>query len=83
MYRVLLLPAAQRDLDHLDPHLLRKIKEKIRALSAEARPFGAIKLTAQDGYRFRSGDHRILYRIDDKRKVIYIYRVKHRRDSYR
>gem|GEM_PF-1871904 len=31
----------------------------------------------------RSGDYGILYRIDDKKKVIYLYIIKHRREAYR
>jgi mRNA-degrading endonuclease RelE of RelBE toxin-antitoxin system len=39
-------------------------------------------LTAEEGYRLRVGDHRILYRIDDASKRVYIYRVRDRKDVY-
>jgi mRNA-degrading endonuclease RelE of RelBE toxin-antitoxin system len=29
------------------------------------------------------GDHRIVYRLDDDRKVVSVLRVRHRRDAYR
>ena len=41
------------------------------------------KLAADEGYRIRAGDFRILYRIDDRAKEVIIYRVKHRREAYR
>jgi len=34
------------------------------------RPANCLKLTAEEGYRLRSGNYRILHRIDDKNKII-------------
>jgi mRNA interferase RelE/StbE len=76
------LPTAQKDLDKLEMSVLARILKKIRALSQDARPPGSLKLTDEDGYRIRTGDYRILYRIDDALKRIYIYRIKHRKDVY-
>lgn len=83
MYELRALPSARRDLDSFDLPLLRRLSERIRALGKEPRPPGAIKLAADEGYRVRVGDYRILYRIDDKAGIIYLYRVKHRREVYR
>ena len=82
MDELLLLPAAQKDLDNLEAPVFARILKKIRALSEDARPSGCLKLTDEDGYRIRTGDYRILYRIDDALKRIYIYRIKHRKDVY-
>jgi len=82
VYDLLLLPAAQKDLDNLEAPVFARILKKIRALSKDARPPGCLKLTDEDGYRIRTGDYRILYRIDDALKRIYIYRIKHRKDVY-
>lgn len=82
MYELLLLPAAQKDLDKLDAQVFARIIKKIRTLSKDARPPDGLKLTDEDGYRIRTGDYRILYRIDDALKRIYIYRIKHRKDAY-
>jgi mRNA interferase RelE/StbE len=82
VYELLLLPAAQKDLDNLEAPVFARILKKIRALSKDARPPGCLKLTDEDGYRIRTGDYRILYRIDDALKRIYIYRIKHRKDVY-
>jgi mRNA interferase RelE/StbE len=79
---VFLLPPAQKDLDGLEVRIFRQIIKKIRALSDEPRPHGCLKLTAEEGYRIRTGDYRILYRIDDGAKRIFIYRIKHRKDAY-
>lgn len=83
MYKIFILPLAQKDLNNLQSKIFGQIKDKISTLSHNPRPMGCIKLTAEQGYRFRSGDYRILYRIDDKEKIVYIYRVKLRKEAYR
>jgi len=83
VYKIEIIPSARKDLDRLDKKFFAPIKDKINSLASNPRPSGCLKLTAEEGYRVRSSDYRILYRIDDKNKVIYIYRVKHRKHSYR
>ncbi len=83
MYKIEVIPSAQKDLDDLEKKFFIQIKNRIDSLKSQPRPAGCLKLTAEEGYRLRSGDYRILYRIDDKNKIIYIYRVKHRKESYR
>jgi mRNA interferase RelE/StbE len=82
VYEILLLPPAQKDLDKLETQTFARIVKKIRALIEDARPPGSLKLTGENGYRLRAGDHRVLYRIDDAHRRVYIYRVKHRKDAY-
>ena len=83
MYKVEIIPSAQKDLDNLEKKFFEQIKNKINSLSSCPRPHNCLDLTAEEGYRIRSGDFRILYRIDDKNKMIYVYRIKHRKESYR
>lgn len=83
MYRLKLITPAQKDLDAFHGKAFEMIKKRILSLSSNPRPFGAIKLTQEEGYRIRAGDYRILYRIDDKEKEVIIYRVKHRKEAYR
>ena len=82
MYDLFVLPPAQKDLDKLEASAFERILKKIRALSKDPRPSGCLKLTSEEGYRLRSGDYRLLYRVDDSSRRIYIYRVKHRKDVY-
>ena len=83
MHKLFLLPTAQKDLDKLSKKLFNQVKGKMLSLGDNPRPQGCIKLTQDEGYRLRAGDYRILYRIDDLNKVIYIYKLKHRREAYR
>jgi len=82
-YRLKIIPRCEKDLDSITGRDFDALKKKILSLPANPRPFGCRKLTNEDGYRVRMGDFRILYRIDDKAKEVMIYRVRHRRESYR
>ncbi len=83
MYNVKLIAQAQKDLDNFPPNIFNKIKAELMKLKDNPRPHGSIKLTQSEGYRVRAGDYRILNRIEDKTKEIFIYRIKHRKDVYR
>jgi len=82
VYELFLLAPAQKDLDKLEAPVFARIVKKIRALSGDARPPGCLKLTGEDGYRIRIGEYRVLYRVDDPLKRIFVYRIKHRKDVY-
>lgn len=81
-YQIKILPSAQRNLDGLDAPIFKQVQAKITELAQEPRPMGCIKLTAQEGYRIRSGKWRVLYRIEDSQKILLVYRVKHRKEAY-
>jgi mRNA interferase RelE/StbE len=83
MYKVYLLPPAQKDLDNYGGKIFRQIEARIPSLGDDPPPPGSIKLTAEEGYRIRSGEYRIVYRIDDNAKIVYIYRIKHRKNIYK
>lgn len=83
MYKILLLPQVQKDLDNLPHKIFKQIKNKILQLSNNPRPFGCLKLTVEEGYRIRAGNYRLLFRIDNKDKKTLLYRIKHRKEVYR
>ena len=83
MYNLKVIPSAQKDLDSLERHVLDRIKPKMIALKTDPRPEGSVKLTGEEGYRIRIGDYRVLYRVDDASRIIYFYRIKHRKEVYR
>jgi len=82
VYKILLLPTAQKDLDKFKGKTFDILVKKISSLKENPRPHGCLKLTAEQGYRIRSGNYRIIYRIDDKKKKVFIYRIKHRKEAY-
>ena len=83
MYRIVIIPQAQKDLNSLQTKLFNQIRNKILTLSQNPRPPGCLKLTSEEGYRVKTGDYRILYRIADTEKIVHTYRIKHRREAYK
>ena len=76
--------SARRELEALTSPLVGRVFLRIEALAIEPRPGGARKLQGtQRLWRIRIGDYRIVYEIDDRRRVVDIVRVRHRREAYR
>ena len=60
-----------------------KIKEKIKSLSKNPRPIGAIKLSGRELYRVKAGLYRIVYSIFDSKLLIIVVEVDGRKDIYK
>jgi mRNA interferase RelE/StbE len=82
-YKVKLSNHILKQLDKIPKDFYLKIYEKMKSLSDNPRPNGCIKLTDSDDYRIRVGRFRILYEINDKEKIIDIYEILHRKESYK
>jgi mRNA interferase RelE/StbE len=83
-YRLEHTTAARRDLQALPRDILSRVDARILALADRPRPRGSEILQGGGGLRrLRVGAYRIIYQIDDTRKVVTIARVRHRRDVYR
>jgi mRNA interferase RelE/StbE len=73
-----------RDMARLPKPVLRRVDRAIMSLAGDPRPPGCRKLVGATGlWRIRVGDWRIIYEIDDDRRVIEIRIVAHRREVYR
>jgi mRNA interferase RelE/StbE len=81
-YRIDVLPAAVRAIRKLPPEAKRRIQAVIDVLAEEPRPPAAKKLTARPEWRVRTGDYRVLYRIEDEVLTIVVVHTGHRRDVY-
>lgn len=81
-YQVVLVRNAQRDLKKLDRVAQKRIKNALIKFSQNPL-FYAKKLTDREigNYRFRVGNHRIIFDIEQNR--IVILRIGHRREIYR
>ena len=75
---------ARRELQRLDGGIVRRVMASVRELANTPRPAGCVKLAdADDLWRIRVGDYRVVYAIDDSARSILITRVRHRREVYR
>jgi len=82
-YRVLLRESAVGELERLPRKDLSRIVRRIQALAAQPRPRGCEKLSAQERYRVRQGDYRIVYAIDDAEREVVVVKIGHRGEIYR
>ena len=84
MHDVLVERTAERDLKSLPTAVFDRILPRIKALADNPRPAGCHKLAgSKNDWRIRIGDYRVVYEIDDFRKQVKIFRVRHRREVYR
>jgi mRNA interferase RelE/StbE len=84
-YRVELTPTARRDLHGLPTRVAVAVVGYIEGPLAEnPHPVGKVlRDDPTERYTARVGVHRIIYRIDDKIRVISLVRIGHRADVYR
>jgi len=83
-YRVEFARAAKRQFDCLPKQVQVRLKRRIESLKDNPRPHGAKKLAgADDLYRIRDGEYRIIYTIKDKELIVLVVKIGHRREVYR
>ena len=84
-YKLLIKPSAGKELSRLGSKPDRqRIIQKIGELAANPRPLGSEKLAGYDDrFRFRQGNFRVIYFIEDRRKEVTVFRVGDRKEVYR
>jgi len=82
-YELRFKPSVAKDLRGIPSADLRRILARIETLREDPRPSGSEKLSAQERYRLRQGDYRILYTVLDDEVMVEIVKVGHRREVYR
>ncbi len=83
-YDVRLMPQALKDLERFRAKLHDKFEALILGLYDNPRPHNSKKLRGGGSqWRIRSGDYRILYELDEARKIVKVYRIVHRKEAYR
>ena len=83
-YEILVAPAAEREIRKLRPKQQTRILDQIEALRTEPRPRGVEKLSQNPRFwRIRAGDYRVIYFIDDQKRLTIVLVVRHRKDAYR
>ena len=84
LYSVEFQPSARKDLETLPRSIQTRIGRAIADLCDELHARGSKKLSGEhEIWRIRVGDHRVLYKIEKERLVIFVVKVGHRRDVYR
>ncbi len=82
-YKVLIKKSATEELAKIARKDLEKIVRRVRDLAKNPRPVGCQKLSGKNKYRLRQGDYRIVYSVDDPRRIVEVYKIGNRREIYR
>ena len=84
MYTVKIKPSALEELKRVPGRVRDRIKTAVESLKITPRPPGVRKIAGRENlYRFRVGDYRVIYEIDDEVKTVRIYGVRKRDEAYR
>ena len=83
MYSVKISSAAEKQIKSLPKREQTKIIKRAYKLAENPRPTGVKKLKGVNSlYRIRQGDWRIVYTIEDKRLLVLVVKVGHRKEVY-
>lgn len=85
MYEVLLHPDAQKVFVKADKVLAKKIARCFQQLEQTPRSHPNIKALKRDYagyYRYRIGDYRVIYSVDDKLVQVFVIAIAHRSEAY-
>jgi mRNA interferase RelE/StbE len=82
-YSITFARSARKELESLNALVVQRIFPRIEALAKEPRPKGCRKLRGGKSlWRVRVGDYRVIYAINDDRKVVDIVTIRHRSAAY-
>ena len=84
-FRVILTPEAQQDIRHLDPSLQTRTLDKLAWIGENARFLRHEALQGREWegcLKYRVGDYRIIYTMNQSAQELTILKVGHRRQVY-
>ena len=83
-YKVILKPSVEKDLRSLPREVVKRVFRRIEMLKDDPLPRQSLRLSgAEQLYRIRVGEYRIVFGVDKAHVQVVIHHVRHRRDVYR
>ncbi len=83
MYRIEYAVGVARDLKNLSrPVKLRALEVVERVLAADPRSGRPLTGPYKGLWKYRLGDYRIIYSIEQARLTVFVLRIRHRKDVY-
>lgn len=82
-YTIVIKRSAEEEMDRLPARTFDRVAQGILRLERDPGPKGSKRLRGVQDYRLRVGEYRVLYSIDDQKRVVEVIAVGHRRDVYR
>lgn len=83
-YEIRVHPRVKQDVSRLDPPVWKRVKDRLQdRLSRRPEYFGQpLRGTLKGLWKFRVGDYRVVYRIDESESVLRVLAVAHRKNAY-
>lgn len=83
-YNIRFKNSVEKDFKKLPRAVLHRVTERVELLATDPFPRGVSKLSgAERLYRILVGNYRIIYSVDDWKKLIFVHYIRHSRDAYR
>ncbi len=83
-YQLTFARSARKELEALPASVVARVIPRIEALAGNPRPVGSRKLQGENYlWRIRVWEYRVIYSVDDRRRLIDITAVRHRSEAYR
>jgi len=83
-YNIIWKKSAQKELRKINKKEISKILNEIEKLSLNPYPTNHKKLLGTDYiFRIRIGNYRVIYSVQNKKLIIEIIRVRHRKEIYK
>ncbi len=82
-YSINIKKSVEKDLRKLPKAVINRVVEAIERLEENPYPRQSKKLKSTERtYRLRVGNYRIIYQVDEERKEVIVYHVRHRENVY-
>ena len=83
-YEIVFARTARKELESLPHTIAARILKKVELLALNPKPSDSKKLHGHSSlWRIRVGEYRVIYIIDNDKKVVDVAIVRHRSDAYR
>ena len=83
-WRIEIMPSARRDLNRLKEAVASAVMEAIDHIADDPRRQGKpLRLELEGLWSARRGSYRVIYRIDERNRLVHIITIDHRADVYR
>jgi len=82
-FDVQLTNTAQKELKRLPPKVKRQAVNALDVLENSPRAGSPLRQQLKGYWSYHTGNYRIVYEIDDEKKVILVSHIKHRKNVYR
>ena len=82
-FDVKLTNTAQNEMKRLPQKVKRQIANALDILEKDPRAGSSLRWQFKGYWSYHTGNYRIVYEIDDNKKVVLVSHIKHRRNIYR